>query len=126
MAHIWMVTCTNALAKAKLCERGELLVKGRKCLVIDPDTRDIKMKLLWLPDHLEDRRIVEALHTHGTVRNISREKWRCPGMEHMDTLNREVNVTLHDGMTTDKIPHLLQVYGTQSLVIVPGRPPYVP
>ncbi|KAM7297587.1 uncharacterized protein ISCGN_022738 [Ixodes scapularis] len=123
MGHVWMVTCVNALAKEKLCRRGELLVKGKKCLVIDPNTRDLKMKLLWLPDHLEDGRVVEAMTPFGTVRSVHREKWRCPGMEHMDTLNREVNITLHEGTSTEKIPHLLQVYGMQTLVIVPGRPP---
>ncbi|KAM7297250.1 uncharacterized protein ISCGN_022403 [Ixodes scapularis] len=123
MGHVWMVTCVNALAKEKLCRRGELLVKGKKCLVIDPNTRDLKIKLLWLPDHLEDRRIVDALTPFGVVHNIQREKWRCPGMEHMDTLNREVNITMHEGMTIERIPHLLPVFGIQTLVIVPGRPP---
>ncbi|KAM7284223.1 uncharacterized protein ISCGN_001320 [Ixodes scapularis] len=118
-----MVTCVNALAKEKLCLCGELLVKGKKCLVIDPNTRDLKMKLLWLPDHLENRRIVEALTPYGIVRSIHREKWRCPEMEHMDTLNSEVDITLHEGTATEKIPHLLQVYGIQTLVIIAGRPP---
>ncbi|KAM7287546.1 uncharacterized protein ISCGN_031237 [Ixodes scapularis] len=123
MSHVWMVTCVNALAKEKLCSRGELVVKGKKCLVLDPDTRDLKIKLIWLPDYLEDRRIIEALAPYGTVRNISREKWRCTGMEHMDTLNREVNITLHEGITTERIPFLLKVYGCQSLILIPGRPP---
>ena len=29
MSHVWMITCTNALAKAKLASREELIVKGR-------------------------------------------------------------------------------------------------
>lgn len=77
VSHVWIITCTNALAKAKLRQRGEL-VKGKGYLVIDPDTRDIKMRLLWLPDHIKDRRIIEALQAFGAVRSISREKWRCP------------------------------------------------
>lgn len=44
-------------------------------------------------------------------------------MEHMDTLNREVNITLHDGITIEKIPHLFKIYGCQCLLLVPGRPP---
>lgn len=87
VGHVWMVPYVNALAKEKLCWRGELLAKGKKCLVIDPKTRDLKMKLLWLPDHLENWRIVETLAPFGTVRSIHREKWRYPGMEHIDTLN---------------------------------------
>ncbi|KAM7308889.1 uncharacterized protein ISCGN_012520 [Ixodes scapularis] len=44
-------------------------------------------------------------------------------MEHMDTLNREVNITLHDDITIEKVPHLLKIFGCQCLLLVPGRPP---
>lgn len=123
MSHVWMVTCANAAAKAKIVAQIELLVKGRKCLILDPEGRDIKLKLLWLPLHMENRRVAEALAPFGVVRSIAREKWRCAGMEHMETLNREVQLTLHEGMTSDTIPYLLTVFGCQSLVLVPGRAP---
>ncbi|KAG0433546.1 hypothetical protein HPB47_019819 [Ixodes persulcatus] len=42
MSHVWMVTCANALAKAKLVTKAELRIKGRRCLIIDPDTRDLR------------------------------------------------------------------------------------
>ncbi|KAG0418487.1 hypothetical protein HPB47_004835 [Ixodes persulcatus] len=61
MSHVWMVTCTKASAKAKLVNKAELCVKGHRCIVIDPDTRDVKLKLLWLPVHMENKRIEEAL-----------------------------------------------------------------
>lgn len=35
----------------------------------------------------------------------------------------EVDITLHEGTATETIPHLLQMYGIQTLVIIPGRPP---
>lgn len=123
MSHVWMATFVNALAKEKLVTKGELLVKQRKCLVVDPDTKDVKLKLLWLPQHLENRRVVEALEQYGTVKSINREKWRCPGLEHIDTLNREVVLTLNESTTVSRVPHLLNVFGCQSLVIIPGRPP---
>ncbi|KAM7308645.1 uncharacterized protein ISCGN_012279 [Ixodes scapularis] len=123
MSHVWMVTCTNALAKAKLVKKAELCVKGHRCIVIDPDTRDVKLKLLWLPVHMENKRIEEALAPYGTVRSIVREKWSCPGMEQMETLNKEVTLILREGMNSTQIPHQLTVFGCRSLVIVPGRPP---
>ncbi|XP_029841712.2 uncharacterized protein LOC115325147 [Ixodes scapularis] len=123
MSHVWMVTCTNSLAKAKLVNKAELCVKGHRCIVIDPDTRDVKLKLLWLPVHMESKRIEEALAPYGTVRSIVREKWSCPGMEQMETLNKEVTLTLREGMNSTQIPHQLTVFGCRSLVIVPGRPP---
>ncbi|KAM7307026.1 uncharacterized protein ISCGN_010662 [Ixodes scapularis] len=123
MSHVWMLTCVNAVTKAKLVAQRELRVKGRKCLIIDPDKQEVNLKLLWLPQHLEDRRVIEALAPFGKVRSIKREKWRCSQLEHMETLNREVVLVLGDGVNASQIPHLLQVYGCQSLVLIPGRPP---
>ncbi|KAG0418305.1 hypothetical protein HPB47_004944 [Ixodes persulcatus] len=41
----------------------------------------------------------------------------------MDTLKREVQLTLRDDISVSKIPHLLTIYGCQSLLLIPGRPP---
>lgn len=123
MSHLWLVTCVNGAAKQKLVERGELTVKGLKCLVIDPESRNIKMKLLWLSPHIEQRRIVEALEPYGTVQSITREMWRCDGMEAWQMTNRDVSFTLKDGISVNSLPHLLDVYGQQSLILIPGRPP---
>ncbi|KAM7305227.1 hypothetical protein ISCGN_015124 [Ixodes scapularis] len=123
MSHVWMITCTNALAKAKLASREELTVKGKRCLVIDPETKDVKLKLMWLPSHIEDRRVVEAFQPYGKVISIEREKWRVPGMETMETMNRHVTLSLAEGVSSSKIPYLLMVFGCQCFVILPGRPP---
>ncbi|KAM7308585.1 hypothetical protein ISCGN_012219 [Ixodes scapularis] len=123
MSHVWLITCANALTKAKFAASKELTVKARKCLVIDPETKDVKLKLLWLPRHIEDRRIVEALEPFGKVVSIEREKWRIPGMENLQTMNREVTLSLAEGVSSSQIPYLLMVLGCQCLVLVPGRPP---
>ncbi|KAM7310868.1 uncharacterized protein ISCGN_007776 [Ixodes scapularis] len=120
MSHVWMVVCATSLAKSKLVSCEELKVKGKKCLVVDPESKEVKLRLLWLPPHMENRRVVEALEPFGTVRSIVREKWKCEGM---DTLNREVQLTLRDDISVSKIPHLLTIYGCQSLLLIPGRPP---
>ncbi|KAG0422065.1 hypothetical protein HPB47_002088 [Ixodes persulcatus] len=44
-------------------------------------------------------------------------------MEQMETLNKEVTLTLGEGMNATNIPHQLTVFGCRSLVLVPGRPP---
>ncbi|KAM7280963.1 hypothetical protein ISCGN_005801 [Ixodes scapularis] len=123
MSHVWMVTLVSSEAAEKLKAAKELTVKGKKCMVIDPNSKDVKLKLLWLPSYLEDKKIAEALSPFGTVRSVSREKWRVPGMENMETLNREVCLTLHDMTTSEDIPHLLRVAGIQSLLVMSGRPP---
>ncbi|XP_049276145.1 uncharacterized protein LOC125760307 [Rhipicephalus sanguineus] len=123
MSHVWMVTCASSAAKQKLVTRGELRVKGRKCMVIDPETKNIKLKLLWLPPHLESRRVEEAFQAYGGVKSVDREAWRCAGMEHWMTTNRDVSLELKDTINVSSIPHIMSIYGHQRLVLIPGRPP---
>ncbi|XP_077534780.1 uncharacterized protein LOC144146726 [Haemaphysalis longicornis] len=123
MSHVWMVTCVSALATQKFVDLGSFPVKSLKCMVFDPDSREVKVKLVWLPRHMESRRIVEALEPYGAVQSVNREIWRCPGMEHMETSNRDVCLELKEGVSVSSIPHMLDVYGIQSLVLIPGRPP---
>ncbi|KAM7293241.1 hypothetical protein ISCGN_026371 [Ixodes scapularis] len=123
MSHFWMATLASPAAAERLKAVKELNVKGKKCLIIDPNSKDVKIKLLWLPLYLEDKKIAEALAPCGTVRSVTREKWRVPGMENMETMNREVCLTLHDTATTENVPHLLKVAGSQCLVVMTGRPP---
>lgn len=39
----------------------------------------------------------DTLEPYGKVKSISGEKWRVPGMENMQTLNRDVVLVLGDG-----------------------------
>ncbi|XP_077508369.1 uncharacterized protein LOC144119677 [Amblyomma americanum] len=117
MSHVWVVTCESSSSKQKLIGKAELHVKCLKCIVFDPDT-----KLLCLPRYMKHRKIEGALEPFGTVQTIEREKWRCPEMEHMDTANREISLTLKDGVSASTIPHTLNVFGVQALFVVPGRP----
>nr|XP_054929052.1 uncharacterized protein LOC126535392 [Dermacentor andersoni] len=123
MSHVWMVTCASSAAKQTLVACGELRVKGLKCMVIDPETKNIKLKLLWLPPHLEPRRVEEAFQSYGQVKSVEREVWRCTGMEQWVTTNREVSLVLKDTITVSSIPHIMSIYGHQCLVLIPGRPP---
>ncbi|XP_037517992.1 uncharacterized protein LOC119394758 [Rhipicephalus sanguineus] len=123
MSHVWMVTCRTALSKVKIVTCGEFFVRGRRCVVIDPEPTEVKMKLLWLPERLEDIYVHEAFQPFGKIKSISAETWRVSEMEQMRTLNRDVVLALDDGVRVSDIPHLLSVCGLQSLVLIPGRPP---
>ncbi|KAM7293815.1 hypothetical protein ISCGN_023398 [Ixodes scapularis] len=70
MSHVRMVVCATSLAKSKLVSCEELKVKGKKCLVVEPESKEVKLRLLWLPPHMENRRVVEALEPFGAVRSI--------------------------------------------------------
>ncbi|XP_077527591.1 uncharacterized protein LOC144138958 [Haemaphysalis longicornis] len=123
MSHVWMVTCVSSAVKQKLVQLEKFIVKGLQCMVFDPDTKNVKMKLLWVPRHMENRRVTEAFEPFGTTQSITREMWRCPGMDHMETGPREVSLTLKDGVSVSDVPHMMDIYGSQCLVLIPGRPP---
>ncbi|XP_075740523.1 uncharacterized protein LOC119164683 [Rhipicephalus microplus] len=123
MSHVWMVTCKSTLTKTKLVTRGEFFVKSRRCLAINPEPTEMKLKLMWLPECLEDAYVCEALQAFGKVKTISQESWKVADIEQMRTLNRDVVLSLADGVRIADIPHILVVCGVQSLVLIPGRPP---
>lgn len=39
MSHVWMVTCKSAQSKEKLVACGDLVVKSRRCVVVDPEPK---------------------------------------------------------------------------------------
>lgn len=57
------------------------------------------------------------------VRNVTKERWRVPGMESMGTLNREACHTLNDKVTAEDLPRIIKVFVIQSLLLVAGRFP---
>ncbi|XP_077525633.1 uncharacterized protein LOC144137582 [Haemaphysalis longicornis] len=121
MSHVWIVTCRSSSAKAKLVATREMVVNERRCVVIDPELKEVRMKLLWLPELLEDVKWVK--HCSLTAKlSISGEKWRVPGMKNMQTLNSDVVLALADRVAIGDIPHQLFVSGVQSLALIPGRP----
>lgn len=67
--------------------------------------------------------MVEAFSPYGVMHSVTREKWRCAGINHMDTLNREVHFTLQDEQSSSDIPHFLNIFSCRCLVFVPRHPP---
>ncbi|KAM7288063.1 hypothetical protein ISCGN_031752 [Ixodes scapularis] len=122
MSHVWMTVFANGAAKCKIKACEELEIKQKRCLVIDPTKDEIKMKLLWLPPQLPGSEIKKVLEPFGTVKDITREKWRFSDLEETDTLTRIVTLVLKNHLTVDKVPHTLNIYGVNSLVVIPGRP----
>lgn len=123
MSHVWMAVFANGAAKYKVKAHEELEIKQKRCLVIDPTKDEIKMKLLWLPPQLPDSEVKKVLEPFGTVKEITRERWRFSDLQETDTLTRFVTLVLKDHLSVDKIPHTLNIYGVNTLVVIPGRPP---
>lgn len=121
--HVWALTLHSRLPKEKLATKKQITVKNKKCLIIDPNQKEVKLSLHWLPLHVSDNAVVNALGGYGKVERIEREKWRSTAFAGAETTTRKVSMVLRDGVTVDSIPHLCNVLGGQVLVDIPGRPP---
>ncbi|XP_042144018.1 uncharacterized protein LOC115308768 [Ixodes scapularis] len=118
--HVWAVTLKSAEGKKKLLAAGELFVKGRRCIVVDPSNQDTRLKLHWLVHHVPDDEVRVALAPYGKVTEVVRDQWRAAGV---CSTTRSVSLRLKAGVTVDALPHQLRVAGDLVLVVVPGRAP---
>ncbi|XP_077564041.1 uncharacterized protein LOC144179524 [Haemaphysalis longicornis] len=123
MNHVWAVSTHSAAAKHRLVAAKELRIKGKKCLVLDPNDGEIRIKIHWLPYQLSDDVVRKALEPFGKVDRITRETWPTSKFKGAQTSIRSVTITLKNGYTTETLPHQLRIQGGNALVIVPGRSP---
>ncbi|XP_049275734.1 uncharacterized protein LOC125760101 [Rhipicephalus sanguineus] len=123
MSHVWAVTFKDAETVKKLVSIGELQVKSKRCIVIDPANRDVRMKVHWLLHSVPDEDVRLAFTPFGKVTDIVRERWRAEGLTDKGSTTRLVTLKLHSGVKIDDLPHQLSVSGEHALVVVPGRAP---
>ncbi|XP_065311184.1 uncharacterized protein [Dermacentor albipictus] len=123
MSHVWAITFKDADAVKKISSIGELRVKNRRCLVIDPANQDVRLKLHWLLHNVPDEDVRVAFAPYGKVTEVGRERWRVQGMTEKGSTTRLVTLKLKAGVKLDDLPHQLSVGGELALVVVPGRPP---
>lgn len=123
MSHVWAVTFKNAEGVKKALAIGEMKVKGRRCIVVDPTNQDLRLKLHWLLFNVPDEDVRAALAMFGTVTDVAKEKWRVHGIQEKTTTTRTVSIKLHAGVKVDDLPHQLRVGGELALLIAPGRAP---
>ncbi|KAK8770728.1 hypothetical protein V5799_012806 [Amblyomma americanum] len=118
--HVWAVTLSSAEARNKLAALNELQVKGRRCIIFDPEDQQVKLRLHWMLHGVADN-IRTAFVAFGNVTEVTLERWRLQGMEKGST-TKTVLLKLKPGMKADDLPHQLRVSGELALVVVPGRP----
>ncbi|XP_077512787.1 uncharacterized protein LOC144123956 [Amblyomma americanum] len=123
MNHVWAVTMTTADAAQKLLLAVDVKVKDRPCLLIDPNNREVRVKLHWLLHGVTDEDVRVALSPYGKVLEVTREKWRALGVTEKGSTTRTVGLKLHADVKIDDIPHQLKIAGELTLVVVPGRAP---
>ncbi|XP_075545840.1 uncharacterized protein LOC142579483 [Dermacentor variabilis] len=120
--HVWAVTFNSTEATRKLAAFKELQVKGRRCIVIDPEDQQVKLRLHWMLHGVQDEDIRTAFAAFGNVTEVTRERWRVQGMREKGSTTRTVLLKLKPGMKVNDLPHQVRVAGELALVVVPGRP----
>lgn len=120
--HLWAVTFNDAAPTKRLLALKELKVKGRRCVVVDPQDQQVKLRLHWLLHGVSDEDVRVAFAAYGKVVEVSRERWRVPGMADKCSTTRTVLLKLKSGLKVEDLPHQIRVDGELALVVVPGRP----
>lgn len=120
--HVWAVTLSDAAATKRLLALKELQVKGRRCVIVDPQDQQVKLRLHWLLHGVAEEDVRTALAAFGKVEEVSREKWRVQGVADKCSTTRTVLLKLKSGLKVEDIPHQIRVAGELALVVVPGRP----
>ncbi|XP_065289647.1 uncharacterized protein [Dermacentor albipictus] len=123
MNHVWAVTLRTTEAKNRLLSATEVTVKERRCLVVDPNNQDVRLKLHWVLHYVDDEDIRTAFAPYGKVTEVARERWRTEGLSDKGSTTRIISLQLKAGYTKEDIPHQLRVAGDLTLVVVAGRAP---
>lgn len=121
--HVWMITFKTGEDMAPLASKCEITVKGKKCVVIDPNVQEKAIRVHWVPHHIPDALIAQQLGRFGKVKRVVREKWRIPGLEEAETNTRVVELAPRDAEALNAVPHQAKIDGVPILIAVPGRPP---
>ncbi|KAM7281857.1 hypothetical protein ISCGN_002018 [Ixodes scapularis] len=123
MNHVWLLRLHSLAAKQRLVDAKELTVKGGRCLVIDPASLAVTLKLHWVPYDVPNVLVKKELERYGKLADVTRERFREKGFEAVESNTRIVRLTLQEGNTVDSLPHELRLEGCKVLVVVPGRAP---
>lgn len=120
--HLWMVTFTSEEDLEELAARTEITVKGRRCLIINPNRREIAVRVHWVPPKVPDELLTRQFERFGRVQRVVREGWQTPGLVHMTGTTRIFHVIPSTPTSLEAIPHQATINGSPILIEVPGRP----
>lgn len=114
------MTFKDAEGAKKVATAGKLQVKDRRCLVIDPRNRDIRLKLHWMLHNIHDDYVRSVLVVYGRVTEVTRDRWRVPGCSAQLSSTRLVPRQQISGVSVDDIPTR---YESPATNMVPGHAP---
>ncbi|XP_077505074.1 uncharacterized protein LOC144114919 [Amblyomma americanum] len=123
MSHVWAVTFKDAEATKKMVSLGEVKVKQRRCVVIDPANQGTRIKVQWLLHTVPDEDVRVAFAPYGKVTEVSKERWRVQEIADNGSTTRLVTLILKAGTKLEDLPHQMSIAGELALVVVAGRQP---
>ncbi|KAM7297632.1 hypothetical protein ISCGN_022783 [Ixodes scapularis] len=123
MNHVWLLKLRSPEAKEKLLSAGTIEVKGKCCLVIDPNRREIRVKIHWVAFDAPLDAIRRAFEPYGVFKEVVRDVWKINGLLNAESTTLTVVMTLRQDLSEDSLPHQLRFFGGMVLVVVPGRAP---
>ncbi|KAK8763682.1 hypothetical protein V5799_033708 [Amblyomma americanum] len=125
MSNFWVLRFRTQEAKKAVLAAGGLSVKGAYCAIIDPCRKEIKVKVHWVQFHIPSDTLRKALSEFGEVMKIRHEEGIVQGFESAESTTRASSLVLKEGVTAQKLPHLLKLYGALSLWLCPVRHQFV-
>lgn len=123
MNHVWAVTFKNSVSMKKLLAMSNVSVKGRRCLVVDPNKQEVRVKVHWVLPCVNDDEVRDAFLPYGDVSEIAKERWRVHGIADKGSTTRVLSMKLKPGITIEDVPHQIRIAGEPALLVVAGRPP---
>ncbi|KAM7300356.1 uncharacterized protein ISCGN_020920 [Ixodes scapularis] len=123
MSHVWLLKLHTPEAKEKLLKVGGLQVKGETCQVVVPNRRELRVKLHWVSFDVPVEAGRRAFEPFGTVKEVTREKWKVDGFVDVESTTLGVRMILKEGLPLESLPHQLRLGGGNVLVVVPERAP---
>jgi len=121
--NVYEVVLSSAVVKQRVLCAGALRVKGSLCRVVDPVVRQVVCRLHWLPHRVTEMDLRRALGPSGVVTGIIQEKARSPRLKNCSANIWRATLRLHDSVSVDSIPDMVQVGFFTALVSVLDRPP---
>ncbi|XP_064471477.1 uncharacterized protein LOC135385841 [Ornithodoros turicata] len=88
-SHIWTISFHNGEAKDKLLALKEIEVKGRTCKIVDPNFKEVVVKVHWIPRCVPDEAVIRTFAAFGKVKEVTRQTWKTSFFEGVETTTRE-------------------------------------
>ncbi|KAH7958130.1 hypothetical protein HPB51_027885 [Rhipicephalus microplus] len=119
--HLWAVTFNDAAPTKRLLALKQHRVKGRRCVIVDPQDELVKLRLRWMLHCVSDEDVKTAFVNFGKVVEGRCETWRILEMADQCSTTMTVLPKLKGGYNVERLPHPLHVDGELALFVAHGR-----